>query len=105
MADRRLIFRRDERIPRPRKMDEEIASAVNRALCQQQDTAHVQIMNAGTNAKRTITAIPYQIATAVMALLYRDIISKAARSVDNWMIDVERNEFWERLKIHTVPLV
>ena len=32
MADTRLILRRDESIPQPRKMDEEIASAVNRAL-------------------------------------------------------------------------
>jgi hypothetical protein len=40
-----------------------------------------------------------------MALLYRDIIIKATRSVDKGIIDVEGNESWERLKIHTVPLV
>jgi len=105
MADRRLILSRDESIPLPRKMDEEIASAVNRAPFQQQAPAHVRIMNARRNAKGTITAITHQNATAEMALLYRDIIIKAARSVDKGIIDVEGNEFWERLKIHTVPLV
>jgi len=86
-------------------MDEEIASAVNRALFQQQAPVHVRIMNARRNARGTITAITHQNATADMALLYRDIIMKAARSVDKVIIDVEGNESWERLKIHTVPLM
>jgi hypothetical protein len=62
-------------------------------------------MNARRNARGTITATTHQNATAEMALLYRDIIIKAARSVDKGIIDVEGNESWERLKIHTVPLV
>jgi len=74
MADRRLILGRDESIPLPRKMDEEIASAVNRALFQQQAPAHVRIMNARRNANGTITAITHQNPPAEMALLYRDII-------------------------------
>jgi hypothetical protein len=37
--------------------------------------------------------------------LYRDIIIKAARSFDDGILDVERNESWERLKILTVPQV
>jgi len=86
-------------------MDEEIASAVDRALLQQQAPAHVRIMNARRNAKGTITPITHQNATAEMALLYRAIIIKAARSVVKGIINVEGNESWERLKIHTVPLV
>jgi hypothetical protein len=105
MVDRQLISRRDESIPLPRKMDEEIASEVNRALVQQQAPADVRIMNAKRNAKGTITAITNQNATAEMALLYRDIIIKAARLVDKGIIDVEGNESWERLKIHSVPLL
>jgi len=62
-------------------------------------------MNARRSAKGTITAITHHNATAEMALLYRDLIIKAARSVDKGIIDVEGNESWERLKIHTVPLV
>jgi len=105
MADRRLILRRDDIIPVPQKMDEEIASAVNRALFKQQAPAHVWIMNARRNAKGTTTAIMHQNATAEMALLYRDIIIKAARSVEKVIIDVEGNESWERLKIHTILLL
>ena len=62
-------------------------------------------MNARRNARGTITAISHRNATAKMALLYRDIIIKGTRSVDKRIIDVERNESWERLKIHSVLLV
>jgi len=86
-------------------MDEEIASAVNRARFQQQAPAHVRIMNSKRHAKGTITAITHHNAAPEMALLYRDIIIEAARSVDMGIIDVEGNKSWERLKIHNVPLV
>jgi len=105
MADRRLISERDESIPAPRKMDEDIASAVNPALFQQQAPAHGQVMNARRNEKGTITAITNPNATEEMALLYRDIIIKAARSVDKGIINMEGNKSWERLKIHTVRLL
>jgi len=105
MADRWLILRQDKSIPLPIKMDEEIASAVNRAVFQQQAPAHVRIMNARSNAKGTITAITHENATPEIALPYRDIIMNAARSVYKWIIDVEGNESWERLKIHTFPPV
>ena len=75
-------------------MDEEIASAVNRAMFQPQAPAHVWIMNARRNAKGTMTAITHQNATVEIALLYRDVIIKAARSVDKGIIDVEGKESW-----------
>jgi len=83
----------------------EMTSAVNRELFQQQAPAHVRIMNARRNAKGTITAMMHQNTTTEVALLYRDMIIKAARSVDKGIIDVEGNESWERQEIHTVPLV
>jgi len=86
-------------------MDDEITSAVNRALFQQHAPAHVRIINTRMNVKGTITALTYQNPTAEMALLFRDIIIQAARTVDKGIIDVEGNESWERLKIHTVRLV
>jgi len=104
LADRRLILRRDENVPLPNKMVQEIASAINRALFHQQAPAHIRIMNARRNEKGAITAITHQNATAEMALQYRDIIVTAARTVDKGVIDVEENESWERLKIHAVPL-
>jgi hypothetical protein len=86
-------------------MDQEIASAINRALFHQQVPAHIRIMNARRNAKGAIMAITDQNATAEMAMRYRDAIIMAARTVDRGVGDVEENEAWERLKIHAVPLV
>jgi len=86
-------------------MDEQIASAVYRALFQQQAPAYIQIMNARRDAKGTITTITHQTAAADMALLYQHIIILTARSVDKGIIEVEGNESWDRLKIQTVPQV
>jgi hypothetical protein len=85
-------------------MDQEIASAINRALFHQKAPAHIRIMNTKRNAKGAITAITHPNSTAEMALHYRDIIITAARTVDKGVMDVEENESWERLKIHRVPL-
>jgi len=77
-------------VPLPNKMDQEIASAINRALFHQQPPAHIRMMNARFDAKRAITAIAHQNATAEMALRYRDIIIMAARTVDKEVVDVEK---------------
>jgi hypothetical protein len=92
MADRCLIHRRDESVPLPNMMDQEIASAINRALFHQQAPAHIRIMNARSNA------------TAEMAMQYRDIIITADRTVDRGVLDVEENKTWESLKLPAVPL-
>jgi hypothetical protein len=92
MADKRLILSRDESVPLPNKMDQEIASAINRALFHQQAPAHNRIMNARRNAKGAITAIAHQNATAEMAMRYRDVIIMPARTVDRGVVDVEENE-------------
>jgi hypothetical protein len=105
LEERRIIIRRDEKVPLLNKMEQEIASAINSALFHQQAPAHIRIMNARSNAKRAITAITAQNPTAEMALHYRDIIIMGARTVDKGVFDVEENESWERLKIHAVPLV
>jgi len=104
-ADRRLIFRRDEIVPLPNKMAQEIASIINRALFHQQAPGHIRIMNARRNAKSAITAITLRNATAETAMQYRDIIITAVRIVDRGVLDVDGNETWERLKLHAVPLV
>jgi hypothetical protein len=105
MAERHLILRRDESVLLSNKMDQEIASAINRALFHQKAPAHIRIMNAKMNAKGVITAITHTNVTAEMAMQYCDIIITAASTVDRGVVDVEENETWERLKIHTVPLV
>jgi len=88
MPDRWLILRRDESITLPRKMDEEIPSAVNRALFHQQAPAHVRMRNVRRNPRGTIITITHPNATEEMALLYQDINIKATRSVEKGIIDV-----------------
>ena len=104
MAERRLILRRHERVPLSNKMDQEIASAINRTLFHKKAPAHVRIMNAKRNAKGAITAITHPNPTAEIAMVYRDIIITVVGTVDRGVVDVEENETWERLKIHAVPL-
>jgi len=91
MADRHLILRRDESVPLPNKMDQEIASLINRALFHQQAPAHIRIVNAGRNAKGTITGITHQNGPAEMAMKYSNIIITAARTVDKGVVDVKGN--------------
>jgi outer membrane biosynthesis protein TonB len=82
LADRCIILRRDEKVPLPNKMDQEIASAINRALFHQQAPAHIRIMNTRRKAKCAITTIMHENATAEMAQQYRYIIITGARTVD-----------------------
>jgi len=105
IADRCLIFRRDESELLSNTMDQEIASAINRALFHQQAPAHIRIMNAKRNAKGGITAIMHPNATAEMAVQYRDIINTAERTVDKAVVDIEENETWAGLMIHSAPLL
>jgi len=105
MAERRLILWRDEGVPLPNKMDQEIASAIHRALFHQTTPAHIQIMNKTRNAKGAKTAVTHEKTPAAMALAYRELIINSARTVDRGVIDGEANECWERLNVHAVPLV
>ena len=96
MAERCLILRRDKSVPLCNSMDQEIASAINRAHFHQKAPAHIRIMNAKSNAKGANTAITHTNATAEMGRQYRDIIITAARTVYKGVVDVEENESLER---------
>jgi len=86
-------------------MDQDITSAINSALFHQKALAYIRIMNANRNAKGAITAITHPNATVKIALQYRNIIITAASTVDKGLVDVEDNEYLERLKIHAVPVI
>jgi hypothetical protein len=105
MAERRLILRSDERVPVSNKMDQEIASAINRAHFHQKAPAPIRIMNAKRNAKGAITAITHPNATAEMALRYHNILITPARTDDRRLVDVEDNVSRKWVKIHAVPLM
>jgi hypothetical protein len=92
-------------VPLPNKMDQEIASVINRALFQQLAQAHIRIMNARRNAKGTITAItePERASGEDSAVpRHHDYCRKDCQKA---VVDVKGNESVDRLKIHAVPLV
>jgi hypothetical protein len=86
-------------------MDQDIESAINRALFHLPALAHIWMMNTTRNAKCTITAITHRNITAEMALHNCGIITHPARTVDTGVVDVKENEYWERRNIHAVPLI
>jgi len=96
---------RDEGVPLPNQMDQDIASAINRAVFHQKAPAHIWVMNTKSNDLGTMTANTHPNANVVMALISRDLIITAVPTVDERVIDVQENESWERLKVHAVPLV
>jgi hypothetical protein len=103
LAERRLILRRDNRVTLFNKMDQEIASVINRVLFLQKALAHIRIMKAKRKSKGAITAMTHPNVTAEMALQGCDIIITAARTVDKRVVDVEENESRETIMIHAVP--
>jgi len=94
MAEGRLILSRDEGVPLPNIIDQEIASAISRALFHRKALAHIWIVNAKRNTMGTIMAITHQNATVAMVIIYRDIIITVVSTVDMRVLDVEENEFW-----------
>jgi hypothetical protein len=76
-------------------MDQEIASAINRAHFHQQPVANISIINANSNVKCVITAISHPNATAAMAQQYCEMMKTAARTADKVVFDVEQNESWK----------
>jgi hypothetical protein len=91
--------------PCPAKMNQEIVSAINRALFHQKAPADTWIMNIKKNTNGAITAITHQHVTAAMALVPCEYIINAACTVVKKLIDIEENESWEWLNVHAVPLV
>jgi len=105
IAEKYIILWRNESVPLQNMMDQESVTAINRALFHQQAPAHIRIINARRNTKGVVRVITHQNATVEMALQHCGIIITAARTVDKTVVDVEENESWESLKMHTVPLV
>jgi hypothetical protein len=104
LNSRKLVFKRDEGIAPVFGKDEDLTSAVNRALFKKGVPAHIRIASVRQNHRGTISAVTSELATAEMALRFKDLIITAARSVDKGVIDLQPNDTWTRLKIHGVPL-
>jgi hypothetical protein len=53
-----------------------------------------------TNIRGSITALARENVSADMLITFREIIITVARKVDKDIIDVEKNETWESVKMH-----
>jgi hypothetical protein len=102
LENRRITFRRNNDLPVSLKKDLEIVSEVNRALWARQVPAHIRMTGISTNMRGSITALARENASADMLIAFRKIIVIAARKVDQGIIDIEKNETWERVKMHRV---
>jgi hypothetical protein len=55
-----------------------------------------------TNVRGTITALATPEASADMLVAWREVVVKAARRIDQRIIDLEKNETWEKVKMHGI---
>jgi hypothetical protein len=86
-------------------MDQEIVSAMWRALYNKKAPAHIRIMIGNRNAKGAIIAIPNPNSIADLTLHYGDIIFTAVRTVVAGVLHVEENQCWEWQMLHAVSLI
>jgi hypothetical protein len=56
----------------------------------------------GMNIRGSITALARENGSEEMPIVFREIIVTAARKVDLGIIDIEKNETWERVKMHGI---
>jgi hypothetical protein len=105
ITDRHLIISRGDNVPLPNKKDQEIESAINRALFHHQALGHIRMMNAKRDFKGAMMAITHLNRSAGTACWNRDIIVTPVRSIDYGVVCVEHNETLEQLKMPGEPLV
>jgi hypothetical protein len=102
LENRRVTFSRNNGVQFSRKKDAEIVSEVNRALWARQVPAHIRMIRMLTNMRGSIKALARENTSADMLIAFREIIVTAARKVDQGIIDIEKNETWERVKMHGI---
>jgi hypothetical protein len=102
---RRIIFTRNQGLPPSGASGIDILSAVNRALFAAKVQHFIRLQEVKRNPRGAITGFTSATCTADMLMLHRDVILKAARTLDEGIIDLELNESWCRLKVHAIPLL
>ena len=102
MENRRVTFRRNNALPHSQKKDVEIVSAINIALHAAGAPYHIRMTDITTNVRGTITALAGPNASADMLVAWKEVVVKAARRIDQGIIDIEKNETWEKVKMHGI---
>jgi len=102
MTRRTVTSKRDNGLPLCQKKDLDISSEVNRALFEAKVPHFLHIQGLTKNTRGCLSMITTLGARAEMFIPYREIVMKAARKVDTGIVDIETNELWERVKMHSV---
>jgi hypothetical protein len=98
----RVPFKRNNTLPISQKQDVEIVSAVNRALHASRVPHHIIMRKITTHVRGTITALATPQASADMLVAWREVVVTATRSIDQGIINLEKNETWEKVKMHGI---
>jgi hypothetical protein len=102
VENRRVIFKRNNALPMSQKNDIEIVLAVNRGLYAAGAPHHIRMGTITTNVRGTITALATPEASVVILGVWREAVVKSARRINQGIIDLEKNETWEKVKMHWI---
>jgi hypothetical protein len=102
VENRRVTFKRNNALLISQKKDSEIVSAVHRALHVARAPHHIRMGTITMNIRGTITALATLEALADMLAAWREVVVKAAKRIDQGIIDLEKNETWEKVKMHGI---
>lgn len=100
---RRILFPRKE--AEPKRSEEDIMLALNEALQKAGELATARFSRIGYSQSGAISALLTEKAGAKELLeTRRNILIRAAKTVDAAVIGAEALEHWQRLKVHGMPL-
>jgi hypothetical protein len=103
MENRRITFRRNNTLPHSQKKDIEIVSAINIALHAAGAPYRITITDISTKVRGMIMAVAGPNASADMLVAWKEVVVvKAARHIDQGIIDIEKNEDCEKVKMHGI---
>jgi len=100
----KFIMARDHKVQELKKEDDDILSAINRALHAAKVPSFIRFKEVRRNAHGTVTAVTTDTCTAIMMLEHRNTVIRAAKSVDSVTIGLDTNETWQRVRIYGIPL-
>jgi hypothetical protein len=102
LENRRVTFKRKNALPNSREKDIEIVSAVNRVLHTAGVPHHIRMGKITTNVRGTIMALATPDALADMLVVWGQVVVKAARIINQGIIDLEKNKTLKMVKKHGI---
>ncbi|TGZ76144.1 hypothetical protein EX30DRAFT_375775 [Ascodesmis nigricans] len=101
-GDRRLIIQKPNGMEA--RQGPELVVGLNATFQKSGAAAHIRVQRIDINAKGTATVRLGSHATGIMALEYKKELLQAACRGDESIADIQANETWTRIKLHSVSL-